>query len=215
MFTCEREKTHTQIVKSLVVSLYLSPVGGLCSSSIKSEKQVNSKAQNGHTSRKSFRIPSALDKQAVTKSASTMQWVSPWRAMAADEDSIDSEEGQSEWKKYSESESDSMEAGRWESHSSSFHNLQTEDNDWEWETDSEVDIYLGEEEYSKERVALGNRDDERDYEGDLEEEESEWNSSSSTELFRVLQAHFPVLRKGQPTRQSWGSEPELEYLRDG
>ncbi|XP_046888174.1 mitogen-activated protein kinase kinase kinase 14 isoform X1 [Hypomesus transpacificus] len=193
----------------------LRAVGGLCSSSIKSEKQVNSKAQNGHTSRKSFRIPSALDKQAVTKSASTMQWVSPWRAMAADEDSIDSEEGQSEWKKYSESESDSMEAGGWESHSSSFHNLQTEDNDWEWETDSEVDIYLGEEEYSKERVALGNRDDERDYEGDLEEEESEWNSSSSTELFRVLQAHFPVLRKGQPTRQSWGSEPELEYLRDG
>ena len=209
-----KERKHTRIVKSLFVSLYLSPVGGLCSSSVKSEKQLNSKTQNGHTScRKSFRIPSALEKQAVTKTASTMQWVSPWRAMAADEDSIDSEEEQTERKKYSESES--MEAGGWESHSSSLHDLQTEDNDWEWETDSEVDIYLGEEEYSKGRVALGNPDDERDYEGDLEGEESEWDSSSSTELFRVLQAHFPVLRKGQPTRQSWGSEPELEYLRDG
>uniref|UniRef100_A0A668AK81 Mitogen-activated protein kinase kinase kinase 14b n=1 Tax=Myripristis murdjan TaxID=586833 RepID=A0A668AK81_9TELE len=42
------------------------------------------------------------------------------------------------------------------------------------------------------------------------------DSSSLTEYFHALKVHFPLLRKGQQTTgHSWGSEPELEYLRDG
>ena len=55
--------------------------------------------------------------------------------------------------------------------------------------------------------------------GDEEEEEGEdekWDSSMSTEYLRALRGIFPLLQKGQQTNDnSWGSEPELEYLRDG
>ncbi|KAE8283863.1 ADP-ribosylation factor 1 [Larimichthys crocea] len=48
-----------------------------------------------------------------------------------------------------------------------------------------------------------------------EEEEEEWDSISS-EYRRALRGVFPLLQKGQQIihDNAWGSEPELEYLRD-
>lgn len=93
--------------------------------------------------------------------------------------------------------------------------------DWDMDSDSEVDIYMGEEEYFQKKWLRSNRE----YEGDCEEEEGdeeeeddddEWDSSIATGYYRALRDHFPLLQKGQQTTGSkWGSEAELEYLRDG
>uniref|UniRef100_A0A096LXL4 Mitogen-activated protein kinase kinase kinase 14b n=1 Tax=Poecilia formosa TaxID=48698 RepID=A0A096LXL4_POEFO len=48
-----------------------------------------------------------------------------------------------------------------------------------------------------------------------EEEDEEWDSSGSTEYLRTLRGLFPLLRRGlQADEAPWGSEEELEYLRD-
>lgn len=122
--------------------------------------------------------------------------------MAAGADSSDSEEGGSELERDSESVTYSLEDRDWESYQNSLEESHVVE-DWVSETDSEVDIYLGEDGDLE-------RKSDWEYEGDWEEEES------STELYQALHTHFPVLRKGQPEiDQSLGSEPELEYLRDG
>ena len=150
-----------------------------------------------------------------------MYWVSPWRTTAVDEDSNDLGEGDSD--QDSEVETDSL-TREWESRPKS---LQGDDTaDWDTWSDSEVDIYMGEEEYNQEKWLKTDGDYEGDWEeeGDEEEEEGEeeeeeeeeWDSSMSTEYLRALRGHFPLLQKGQQTNdESWGSEPELEYLRDG
>ncbi|XP_041717148.2 mitogen-activated protein kinase kinase kinase 14 [Coregonus clupeaformis] len=183
----------------------LRAVGGLCHSSGQGhcQKLVNSK--DGNHDRPY--IPSAPAKPAATQSAPKMHWVSPWRALAAEADSSDSEEGGSELERNSESVTYSLEDRDWEYYQHSLEESHVVE-DWEYETDSEVDIYLGED-GDPEKSSVFKKGD-CEYEGDWEEEES------STELYQALHTHFPVLRKGLPEiDQSWGSEPELEYLRDG
>lgn len=130
-------------------------------------------------------------------SAPAMYWVSPWRTAAVSEDSSDWKDGDSDAE---------PETGGWESQPKSLQDDPAADNrDWDSWSDSEVDMYVGEEECI------------RDYEGDWEEEgdeeeEEEWDSSVSTEYLQALRGLFPLLQKGQNSR---GSEPELEYLRDG
>lgn len=109
----------------------------------------------------------------------------------------------------------------WESRPRSLQDDHTAD--WDTGSESEVDIYMAEEEHVQEKWLKSDRDYEGDWEeeeeGDEEEEEDdeeEWDSSMSTEYLRALRGIFPLLQKGQQTNDnSWGSEPELEYLRDG
>lgn len=140
-----------------------------------------------------------------------MYWVSPWRTTAVEEESDDWGDGDSD--PVSETESLSRE---WESQPKPLQG----GPDCNTLSDSELDIYMGEEDYMQETWAKTDRDYEGDWEeeGDEEEEEDdeEWESSVTTEYLRALKDHFPLLQKGQQTNdECWGSEPELEYLRDG
>lgn len=131
-------------------------------------------------------------------SAPAMYWVSPWRTAAVSEDSSDWKDGDSD---------SEVETRGWGSQPRSLQAHPAADSrDWDSWSDSEVDMYVGEEECI--------RDYEGDWEeeGDEEEEEEEWDSSVSTEYLQALRGLFPLLRKGQNSR---GSESELEYLRDG
>ncbi|KAM9837883.1 mitogen-activated protein kinase kinase kinase 14 [Aulostomus maculatus] len=136
-------------------------------------------------------------------SAPPMSWVSPWRTTAADEDDNDSEDSDHGSKVDTDSQPRSLRDER------------------DWDTDSEVDIYMGEEDYIQEKWLKSDQDYEGDGEEEEEEEEEEgeeeeWDSSGSTEYLRALRGVFPLLQKGQRTKEtSWGSEPELEFLRDG
>lgn len=136
-----------------------------------------------------------------------------------DEDSNDLEDGDSD--QVSEVETDLL-SKEWESQPRSLRDdYIADDKDWDTGSDSEVDIYMGEEEYVREKWLKTDRDYEGDWEdeGDEEEgdeEEEEWDSSVSTEYLRALRGLFPLLQKAQHTNDnSWGSEPELEYIRDG
>ncbi|KAM4624574.1 mitogen-activated protein kinase kinase kinase 14 [Polymixia lowei] len=190
-------------------------VGGLSHSSIKGACEKPNHGKNPSVNKLctlSHGIPLTPVKPAAANSAPTMYWVSPWRTRAADEDSSDWEEDISEIDQDSEAEMNSLTRELESQPKSLRDDYRADDKDWETGSDSEVDIYMGEEEYSQEKRAWPKND--RDYEGDWEEEE-EWDSSSSTEYFRALRIHFPVLQKGQQTTgHSWGSEPELVYLRD-
>lgn len=89
------------------------------------------------------------------------------------------------------------------------------EKDWDSWSDSDVDIYVGEDECIQEKWLKTDMDYEGDWEEEGEEEAGdEWESSVSTEYLHALQGLFPLLQKGQHVN-SWGSEPELEYLRDG
>ncbi|KAF1373530.1 hypothetical protein PFLUV_G00239840 [Perca fluviatilis] len=192
----------------------LRAVGGLSPWSVKSacEKLRNDKSQNEDT-------PCSLSPGIVpTKPSATMYWVSPWRTTAVEEDSSDWKDGDSD--QASEVETDSL-TREWESRPKSLQDDYTADGkDWDTGSDSEVDIYMAEEEHVQEKWLKNDRDYEGDWEeeGDEEEEEGEdekWDSSMSTEYLRALRGIFPLLQKGQQTNDnSWGSEPELEYLRD-
>lgn len=123
------------------------------------------------------------------------------------------DEDSSDWK------DSAVETREWESRPKSLQDdYAAGDKDWDSGSDSDVDIYAGEEECIQEKWLKTDRDYEGDWEeeGDEEgeEEEEEWDSSVSTEYLRALQGVFPLLQKGQQPN-SWGSEPELEYLRDG
>ncbi|XP_030018889.1 mitogen-activated protein kinase kinase kinase 14 isoform X1 [Sphaeramia orbicularis] len=197
----------------------LRAVGGLSPWSIKSacEKLCNLKNHNEDTpSSLSPEIPFTQSKPPAAVPAPTMYWVSPWRTMAVDEDNQDSEWASgSDQDSYVETDSLTRE---WECQPKSLH----DDNEKHWDTgsDSDVDIYMGEEEFIQEKWLKNDRDYEGDWEEDedIEEEEEgeEWESSvSNTGYFHALKDFFPVLQKGQHTcDDSWGSEAELEYLRD-
>lgn len=112
----------------------------------------------------------------------------------------------------SEGQDSEVDTREWESPPKSLQDDYTQDEkDWDGWTDSDVDIYMGEEEYIQEKCLKTDGDYEGDWEEDGDEEE-EWDSVS-TEYLRTLQGLFPLLQKGQQAN-SWGSEPELEYLRD-
>ncbi|XP_051273338.1 mitogen-activated protein kinase kinase kinase 14 isoform X1 [Dicentrarchus labrax] len=192
----------------------LRAVGGLSPWSVKSacEKLYRGKNQIEETPCSlSPGIPDTPTKPSAGGSAPTMYWVSPWRTTAVDEDSFDWKDCDSD---HSEVETD-FQAREWESRPKS---LQDEP-DWDSWSDSDIDIYMGEEEYVQERWLKTDGEYEGDWEeegGEEEEEEEEdWDSSVSTEYLRALRGLFPLLQKGQQTNEDpWGSEPELEYLRD-
>ncbi|XP_042364274.1 mitogen-activated protein kinase kinase kinase 14 [Plectropomus leopardus] len=150
-----------------------------------------------------------------TKPSARMNWVSPWRTTAVDEDTSDWKDGDSD--QDSDVETDFLLTREWEPKS-----LQDDyAADGKDGSDSEVDIYMAEEEHAQEKWLRSDRDYEGDWEeedGEEEEEEEdeeEWDSSVSTEYLRALRGVFPLLQKGQQTNDdSWGSEPELEFLRD-
>ncbi|XP_026206423.1 uncharacterized protein LOC113155902 isoform X2 [Anabas testudineus] len=155
------------------------------------------------------------DKPSGAGSAPAMYWVSPWRTTAVHEDSEDEGSHQS-----SEVETDSL-TTEWDSQPKSLRDdYAAGDQDWGAWSDSEVDIYVGEEEFIREKWLKSDRDYEGDWEeeedeDEEEEEDEEWDSSVSTEFISALRGLFPLLQKGQETNDSlWGSEPELEYLRD-
>ncbi|XP_045924293.1 mitogen-activated protein kinase kinase kinase 14 isoform X1 [Micropterus dolomieu] len=192
----------------------LRAVGGLSPWSVKRacEKLYHGKSQDEDTPGPGIPVLPAKPSAAVP--ASSMYWVSPWRTTAVDEDSNDWKDGDSD----SEVETDSLTREEWESQPKSLQAYYAADGqDWDTCSDSEVDIYMGEEEQIQEKWMKTDPDYEGDgeEEEDEEEEEEEWDSSISTEYLRALRGLFPVLQKGQKTNDnSWGSEPELEYLRD-
>ncbi|XP_068438630.1 mitogen-activated protein kinase kinase kinase 14 [Clinocottus analis] len=179
----------------------LRAVGGLSLWSVKSahEKLQRDESQDEDTPR------SLSPGIKPTKPSTTMYWVSPWRTTAVDEDSAGWRDGDSD--RDSEAETDSL-VGEWESRPKPLQDDYSANvEDWDTGSDSEEDIYMAEERPG--------------YEGDWEEEEEEgeeeeeWDSSVSTEYLRVLRGIFPLLQKGQQTNDgSWGSEPELENLRE-
>lgn len=203
-------KRISHIFLTLQINIF-STVGGLSSSSIKTacEKLYGGQKQNEDT-------PCSLSHHIQTKpshaaSQPSMYWLSPWRTTAVDEDSNDCSEGVSE-----------LEAcyltGEWDSEPKSLRDdYITDEKDGESKSDSEVDIYMGEEEFIQEKWLKNDRD----YEGDWEEEgdeddEEAWDSSESSEYLCALQGLFPLLQDSRQTNDgSWGSDAELEYLRDG
>ncbi|KAM7370395.1 hypothetical protein PAMP_009948 [Pampus punctatissimus] len=194
----------------------LRAVGGLSPWSVKiaCEKLYHSKIVDTPCSL-SPGITVTPNKPSSAESAPMMYWVSPWRTTAVDEDSNDLEDDDSD--QVSEVETDSL-TREWESGPRSLWDYYIADEkDWDTVSDSEVDIYMGEDEYVQETWLKTDRDYEGDWEeeGD-EEEEEEWDSSVSTDYLRTLQGLFPLLQKAQQTNDlSRGSEPELEYIRDG
>lgn len=201
----------------------LRAVGGLSPWSVKTacEKLYPSKTRNNDNPSSLLPEISITSKRPTAPILSpTMHWVSPWRTIAGDEDS-----NGSEWDSASEEDSD-VETDpinrEWECQPKSLRDNNVPD-DINWETgsfSSEVDIYMGEEEYTEEKQLNYDRDFEGGWEedGDVEEEDDEERESSdvSIEHFHALRDVFPLLRKGQQTHYNlWGSEAELEYLRDG
>uniref|UniRef100_UPI0037E9AC65 mitogen-activated protein kinase kinase kinase 14 n=1 Tax=Semicossyphus pulcher TaxID=241346 RepID=UPI0037E9AC65 len=191
----------------------LRAVGGLSPLSIRSacEKLYHGKNRNEDTH---------CPVLPIKPSAPGMYWVSPWRTTAVDEDSNDWKDGESESDQDYDPETDSL-TREWDSQPKSLQDYASYGKDLDTCSESEVDIYMGEEEHIQEMWLKTDGDYEGDWEedGDEEEEEEEededWDSSISTEYPRALRGLFPVLQKGQQTNEnSWGSEPELEYLRD-
>lgn len=179
----------------------LRAVGGLSSWSVQMacEKLHSSKKQNSENAGR------VMPKNPFTSNSSshfspTMHWVSPWRTTAADEDS---------------------DGSHWESTSENDYDIEPKslkvNNDDRWDTrsdSSEVDIYMAAEEYTEEKWLKFDRD----YEGDWEDGEGEDEDEESSEVLEYchgLKDVFPLLQKGQVHDGFWGSEPELEYLRDG
>ncbi|XP_008296484.1 mitogen-activated protein kinase kinase kinase 14-like [Stegastes partitus] len=189
----------------------LRAVGGLSPWSVKAacEKLYHGQVQNQDASYTQNKPPASP----------TMYWVSPWRTTAVDEDDNDWSDGESE--QDSEGEEDSL-VREWDSEPKSLRdNYITDEKDWETGSDSEVDIYMGEDEYIQDKWLKTDKDYEGDWEEEAdeeeeeEEEEEELDSYVSTEYLRALRGLFPLLQKGQKSNDdSWGSEAELEYLRD-
>ncbi|KAM3592702.1 uncharacterized protein V6R79_023785 [Siganus canaliculatus] len=185
----------------------LRAVGGLSSWSVKeaSEKLFHGEDQDEDSSSSSSSSSVPAPEARAEASAPAMYWVSPWRTTAVEEDSDESE-----------AETDSV-VRDWDSDPKP---LQV-NSDWDSWSGSEVDIYMGEEEYREGKWLKTDGDYEGDWEEEGEEEEEEeeeeedWDSSGSTEHLRALRGLFPLLQRGRPTdATSWGSEPELKYLRD-
>ncbi|XP_034425768.1 uncharacterized protein LOC117752515 isoform X2 [Hippoglossus hippoglossus] len=174
-------------------------VGGLSPCSVQAACEVL------HCGRRSPPLSPLIppSKPSAAAPAPMMHWVSPWRTTAVEEDL---------------GEDSDVEADSFSGESDSPPKSLRDEHDWDSGSESDVDIYMGEEDLIQEMW----RKMDRDYEGDWEEEEGreeeedeEWESSVSTDYLRALRGLFPLLQKGQQTSDSpCGSEPELEYLRD-
>ncbi|XP_058476595.1 serine/threonine-protein kinase pakF [Solea solea] len=193
----------------------LRAVGGLNPWSLKNAREILHRGKNAPSedTQCSLSPGKTPNKPSAAASAPTMHWVSPWRTTAVEEDGNDREDGDSDL--ISEVEVDSFKMER-DSQPKSLRDDYAE-KDWDTESDSDVDMYMGEEEFIQEKWLKMDRD----YEGDWEEEgqedgeeDEEWDSSVSTEYHRALRGLFPLLQKGQANDSPWGSEAELEYLRD-
>lgn len=199
----------------MTLQIIFSTVGGLSSWSMKSACEKLYHVQNQNEDARCSLSHQIQNKPSHTGSAPAMYWVSPWRTAAVDEDSNDWSEGNSD--KESELETFCL-TGEWDSEPKPLQDdYITNDKDWKTGSDSEVDIYMAEDEYIQEKWLKNDKDYEGDWEeeGD-EEEEEEWDSTESTEYLRALRGLFPLLQKShQIEENSWGSEAELEYLRDG
>ncbi|XP_069560786.1 mitogen-activated protein kinase kinase kinase 14 [Brachyistius frenatus] len=141
-------------------------------------------------------VPSSSSPE--TPNEPTMHWVSPWRTTAMDEDDragADSDRG-------FEVETESSTRKRDSEPKSLRDDYVTDEKDWE--SDSEVDIYMGEDEYIREKWLKTDRD----YEGDWEEEEEE-REGGRVGLLRVLrvpscsQRSFPVAAKRPTGRRAF------------
>ncbi|XP_062269881.1 mitogen-activated protein kinase kinase kinase 14 [Platichthys flesus] len=142
------------------------------------------------------------NKPSAPAPAPMMHWVSPWRTTAVDEDF---------------GEDSDVEADSFSGESDSPPKSLRDELDWDSGSDSDVDIYMGEEDLIQEMWTKMDRDYEGDWEeeGREEEEDEEWESSVSTDYLRALRGLFPLLQKGQQASDSpCGSDPELEHLRD-
>ncbi|XP_029954671.1 mitogen-activated protein kinase kinase kinase 14 [Salarias fasciatus] len=171
----------------------LRAVGGLSLWSLKAACETLRRVQTQTEDAPRSLTPVDLNEVSPTASAPAMYWVSPWRTTAVDEDSD------------RDQDTDDLTA-EWDSEPKSLRDDYTTE-DWLSGSESEVDIYMGEEEWLK---------TDRDYEEDEDEVDGEdWDSLESTEYLRALRGHFPLLHKGQLMKEaSWGSEEELELLRD-
>ncbi|XP_037546892.1 mitogen-activated protein kinase kinase kinase 14 [Nematolebias whitei] len=168
----------------------LRAVGGLSPVSISTARQ------------KLFHGSDVPNDPSSSSSAPDVVWVSPWRTLAVDEDR-DGDASDLD----SEAETDRP-ARDWDSHPRSLRDHYTDEADWETGSESDVDIYMGKEDQDQDWCLKSDQDYERDW-------EEEWDSSGSTEYLRGLRGVFPLLQKGlQVDRASWGSDAELEYLRD-
>nr|XP_019966416.1 PREDICTED: mitogen-activated protein kinase kinase kinase 14-like isoform X1 [Paralichthys olivaceus]XP_019966417.1 PREDICTED: mitogen-activated protein kinase kinase kinase 14-like isoform X1 [Paralichthys olivaceus]XP_019966418.1 PREDICTED: mitogen-activated protein kinase kinase kinase 14-like isoform X1 [Paralichthys olivaceus] len=173
-------------------------IGGLSPCSVQAACEVL------HCGSRSPPLPPLVppNKPSATASAPMMHWVSPWRTTAVEEDL---------------SEDSDVEADSFSGESDSPPKSLRDENDWDTGSESDVDIYMGEEDLIQEMWTKMDRDYEGDWEeeGREEEEDEEWESSVSTDYLRALRGLFPLLQKGQQAGDSpWGSEPELEHLRD-
>ncbi|XP_038130164.1 mitogen-activated protein kinase kinase kinase 14-like isoform X2 [Cyprinodon tularosa] len=176
----------------------LRAVGGLSPSSVKTA------CEKLHHSQHKDKLISLREPSPQTTSPDpAMMWVSPWRTVAVEEDTTEG--------KGDVSETESI-AGEWDSHPKSLRDDYMYEPEQDNDSESEVDIYIGEDE---ERMQDKWLKTDEDYEGDWEEEDEERDSSASSEYLRTLRDMFPLLRRGLQTDEaSWGSEAELEYLRD-
>lgn len=190
-----------------------STVGGLSPSSIHAacEKLLLCQRQDEDgVSDSSSQIPVTRSKSS-SASPSPPLWVSPWRTLAVNEDSNLSEHDSSD--QHSEAETDSV-PGEWDFYPDPRQEEDKSAAGWDTGSESDMDIYMGEEEFMQDRC----QKTDQDYEGDCEEEraneeEEEWDSTGSVEQLSALRDLFPLLQKGH--KRLWGSEEELEYLRDG
>ncbi|XP_013870279.1 mitogen-activated protein kinase kinase kinase 14 [Austrofundulus limnaeus] len=165
-------------------------VGGLSPVSIRTACQVLDRGSD----------PTPSSSSSSSSSTPDVVWVSPWRTLAVKEDDEDCDGDASDL----DSEAD----GEWDSHPRSLREDYIDEADWDTSSGSDVDIYMGEEEQNWVKSLKTD-----DYEGDWEEEEED--SLGSTEYLRALRGVFPVLQKGlQMDQASWGSDAELENLRD-
>ncbi|XP_054622864.1 mitogen-activated protein kinase kinase kinase 14 isoform X2 [Dunckerocampus dactyliophorus] len=143
-----------------------------------------------------LRDSSATHSASLDTRAPTMHWVSPWRTTAMDED---------------HDEADLLTLER-ECRPRSLR------DERDWNADSDVDLYTGEDKGVGDMWLRTDVDYEGDWEdeGDEGEEEEEEQEEESTQYRRALRGFFPLLRQGQETRHNWrGSDSELEDLRDG
>ncbi|KAM8836547.1 mitogen-activated protein kinase kinase kinase 14 isoform 2-T2 [Spinachia spinachia] len=186
----------------------LRAVGGLSSWSVKSARDS---LRNDESQDEDSVCPSTPGINPTTTSA-PMYWVSPWRTTAGEEDGSDRRDGDSV--QDSEVEMGFL-TGEWESWPKWLQDDRSaNEKDWHTDSNSEVDIYMAEEEHLQKKCLKSERDYEGDWEEEREEEEEEeWDSFVSTEYLRALRGIFPLLQKGQQTNEDWwGSEPELENL---
>ncbi|XP_039991834.1 uncharacterized protein LOC120794657 [Xiphias gladius] len=192
----------------------LRAVGGLSPWSVKTAREILHHGKNQTEDSPGSLSPGITpNKPSAAASAPAMYWVSPWRTTAVDEDGSDWEDGDAD--QDCEVDTDSL-TREWDSQPKSLRDdYAADEKDWETGSYSDVDMYMGEEEFIQEEGTKTDKDYEGDWEEEGQEEEEEWDSSVSTDYLRALRGLFPLLQKGQQTNDSlWGSEPELEYLRD-